>query len=87
LRAFGLSNPAPEGVYALDPNISPERQALTCQLRGVPPEQEVAWSLNGRQLPEHRQSLRLLLTPGRHVLSANSGGQQAQVRYTVLGGR
>jgi penicillin-binding protein 1C len=85
LAAASLTSPAPDGVYALDPNISPERQALTCRLRGLPAEQEVSWYLNGRELTEHRQSLRLVLTPGRHVLAAASGEQRVQVSYTVLG--
>jgi penicillin-binding protein 1C len=85
--ALRLNNPAPGGVYALDPDISPERQALTCSLRGLPEDGEAAWFLNGRELAGQGRSYRLLLTPGHHTLAAESGGKRVEVSYTVLGGR
>ena len=83
---LNLINPAPNGIYALDPDIPRELQALNCQLNGLQPNEEVTWKLNDKILAQGEISrLRLPLTPGRHTLKVESAHRSVVASYTVLG--
>lgn len=62
-----IVSPASGSVYALDPDIPPDRQRLAIRLAGTSPEHRLV--LNGRALGPARSSLPLLVPPGNHRLA------------------
>ncbi|MCA1905125.1 MAG: penicillin-binding protein 1C [Desulfarculus sp.] len=85
-----LVTPAPEAVYALDPDIDPGLQILACAARAEGPISRTSWHLNGRPLPSGPELLaaRLPLAPGRHRLEVRAwgpgGAATATARFAVL---
>ncbi|MBI5522314.1 MAG: penicillin-binding protein 1C [Desulfarculus sp.] len=88
--ALCLVTPAPEAVYALDPDLDPSLQVLACRAAAAGPVSRASWLLNGRELPPGPDPLRhrVPLSPGHHlieVLASGPGGRQRAVaRFTVL---
>ncbi|MFZ5586936.1 MAG: penicillin-binding protein 1C [Thermodesulfobacteriota bacterium] len=85
-----LIAPAPEAVYALDPDLPAELQVLACRVDAAGPVSGAAWRLDGRELPSGPDPLsrRLALTPGRHRLEVEAWGPggrgAAAARFQVL---
>jgi penicillin-binding protein 1C len=86
-----LLAPVAEGVYALDPDVAPGLQVLTCRAAAAGEVSGAAWLLDGLALPAAGDPLRSRfgLTPGRHRLQVRAwgpGGEQAlEVGFTVVG--
>ena len=61
--------PFPGASYALDPDVPPSLQVLTCRAR-IPAGAKVRWSLDGRDLGPAAATgeVRIPMTPGRHLL-------------------
>ncbi len=85
-----LVSPAPEAVYALDPDVEPGLQILACAARTEGPVSGAEWRLNGQLLAGSPEPLaaRLPLAPGRHRLEVRAwgpGGEcQTVARFVVL---
>ncbi|MFH1058611.1 MAG: penicillin-binding protein 1C [Pseudomonadota bacterium] len=88
---LALLAPAPEAVYALDPDVPPELQIITCRADAKGAVSGAAWRLDGRALPAGPDPLarRLALMPGRHLLEVDAWGPggraSAAVRFLVVG--
>ncbi len=88
---LSLVTPAPEAVYALDPDLDPSLQVLACRAEASGPVSRASWVLDGRELPSGPQPLRrrLRLSPGPHLLEVTASGprgqERAAARFTVLG--
>ncbi|MFH1035545.1 MAG: penicillin-binding protein 1C [Pseudomonadota bacterium] len=87
---LSLVTPAPEAVYALDPDVDMSLQVLTCQATAQGPVSRASWVLDGRELPPGPDPLRrrLPLSPGQHLLEVTASGpggqERAAARFTVL---
>lgn len=88
---LALVAPAPEAVYALDPDLDPSLQVLPGRASAQGPVTQAQWKLDGQELPPGPDPLRqrLPLKPGRHFLEVTAsgpGGQaSAAARFLVLG--
>jgi penicillin-binding protein 1C len=88
---LSLLAPVAEGVYALDPDVDPSLQVLTCRAVAEGQVSGAGWRLDGRELPPGPEPLRarLGLTPGRHRLEVRawgSGGEAVlEAGFTVVG--
>ncbi len=86
-----LVTPAPEAVYALDPDLDSALQVLACAARAQGPVDGASWRVNGQPLASGPEPLtaRLPLRPGRHLLEVRAwgpGGEATAVaRFAVLG--
>lgn len=86
-----LVTPAPEAVYALDPDVDPRLQVLACRAAASGPVTRASWLLNGRELPPGPDPLRrrVALRPGQHLIEVTASGpggeRRAAARFTVLG--
>ncbi|MBI4797838.1 MAG: penicillin-binding protein 1C [Desulfarculus sp.] len=89
--ALCLVTPAPEAVYALDPDVDPSLQVLACRAAAAGPVSRAKWLLNGRELPPGPDPLRrrVGLSPGQHLIEVTASGpggqERAVARFTVLG--
>jgi hypothetical protein len=88
---LSLVTPAPEAVYALDPDLDPSLQVLACRAAALGPVSRASWVLDGQELPPGPEPLRrrLRLSPGQHLLEVTASGpggqERAAARFTVLG--
>jgi penicillin-binding protein 1C len=86
-----LLAPVVEGVYALDPDVDPSLQVLTCRAQVQGQINQAAWRLDGLELASSGEPLRarVRLTPGRHRLEVKAwgpGGEDAlEAAFTVVG--
>ena len=86
-----LIAPLDGAVYALDPDLDPSLQVLTCRVEAGQGWQKILWRLDGQPLapgPDPRQA-RAPLRPGRHVLEVTAWVQgrpsRARARFIVQG--
>lgn len=83
--------PAPEAVYALDPDVPPELQVLNLEAQAPLHTRGADWRVNGRPLAHAGDPLRarLKLTPGRHTVELAAWGDwglgRSKVNFTVRG--
>jgi len=83
--------PAPEAVYALDPDVPPDLQVLALKALAPGPVTGSAWKINGQAVPQASNPLeaRLKLIPGRHTLELAAWGDWGHARtithFTVRG--
>lgn len=86
-----LVTPAPDAVYALDPDLEPDLQVLACAAQAEGPISGTQWRLNGHPLASGPEPLtaRLPLAPGQHRLELRAWGpggeSRVAARFAVLG--
>jgi penicillin-binding protein 1C len=75
-----LITPCNGARFALDPDLPPGLQVLTCQARSNFAVSGADWRLNGQKLPPGNSplSVRIRLRPGRHNLELNAWGRSGK---------